>query len=750
MLDNSLTADVPLGPFEGTPVTVHSTRGKSAKLHATTTCTQLRSRDIATTQVPLNADTIGRMCSRCAQSGAWARPNTGLGIFLRALGGIGLLYQLQSYTAPDPDDCWEQDEIQAAAALLRTDPVEPTATVGADGEEEEEPAEEDWEARDEAKRLRDSVLSTWRGAATSLHLAQAAVTLFPWLAQWAEPKLAVKQQYLEVLRAQAALFVDPEGLMAAAAAAAMEEPELPSDEAAFSAIGTGKEVGTQLKALWHEWRDKAGRGWEGPSARTYLAYGPTHGIRPNRKGYAATRAAVDGLVASWEEQARDVAASAEPAALGWVTVRLPEVKEDTAPPWRERGFLRDLDDWTTGVLITYLANADWAGRTLTLRVPRLIADRLLSRSHRLDCQAHQDRQTPAKPAPSASPIRPGIFDDTPVRGRRPLTADHLRLLRSMRATAADELYIVFSTDGGTEVLPLPVLEKRLARGWQCFLLAGASDLPADVIEPWAREVGPRPEDRESLWPQYPRSAHDPLFGEDLGLAQGATRAAWLAYEHQDAERNLRLLAMARGVRDLRTLDGGYDDHGRSRTLPHPVWLGLLAHAEDLDLEPFEAPDAGRWRGGGSGIPLGVLADVQVYTTNADPRIQGKGHSPFCPHSRERGVVAGDDLLTVADLLDNDDYDWCSKCQGYAIRRLTDTQLSYYRAAHRLHDIAQSLDAGRGGHDRLDIETITRQLGELADWRPAGEDHWYTSGARRWRRIVHELQAKAEAAGRDIP
>ncbi|WP_371519689.1 hypothetical protein [Kitasatospora sp. NBC_01300] len=320
----------------------------------------------------------------------------------------------------------------------------------------------------------------------------------------------------------------------------------------------------------------------------------------------------------------------------------------------------------------------------------------------------------------------------------------------MRAAAADELYIVFSTDGGAEVLPLPVIEKRLARGWQCFLLAGTVDLPADVIEPWAREVGPRPEGQESLWPQYPRSAHDPLFGEDLGLAHGATRAAWIGYEHEDAERNLRLLAMARGVRDLRTLDGGYDDHGRSRPLPQSVWLGLLAHAEDLDREPFEAPGTDRWRSGGSGIPLGVLADVQVYTTNADPRIQGKGHSPFCAHSRERGVVAGDDVLTVADLLDDGGYDWCSKCQGYAVRRLTDTELSYCRAAHRLHDIAQNLDPGRGGHDRLDAETIIRQLRELADWRPIGEDHWYMSGARRWRRIVGELQVRADAAGRDTP
>ncbi|MFJ2866439.1 hypothetical protein [Kitasatospora sp. NPDC087314] len=184
-----------------------------------------------------------------------------------ALGGVGLLYRLQQYTAPDPDDCWEQDEVQAAADLLRTDPVEPIAAPDGD-EGDEEPDGEDWEARDEAKRLRERVLSTWRGAATSLHLARAAIAMFPWLTQWAEPKLASKQQYLEALRAQAALFVDLEGLLAAAAAAAMEEPELPRDEA-FSAIGTGKEVGTRLKALWREWQGKAGRGWEGPSARTY-------------------------------------------------------------------------------------------------------------------------------------------------------------------------------------------------------------------------------------------------------------------------------------------------------------------------------------------------------------------------------------------------------------------------------------------------------------------------------------------------
>ncbi|WP_314242019.1 hypothetical protein [Streptomyces sp. DSM 40907] len=47
---------------------------------------------------------------------------------------------------------------------------------------------------------------------------------------------------------------------------------------------------------------------------------------------------------------------------------------------------------------------------------------------------------------------------------------------------------------------------------------------------------------------------------------------------------------------------------------------------------------------------------------------------------------------MADLLARDYWDWSSKCGGYAVRLLAATQLSYYRAAHRLHDIAGQFDA----------------------------------------------------------
>ncbi|WBP85119.1 hypothetical protein [Kitasatospora cathayae] len=50
MLDSSLTADVSLGPFQDAPITVHSAKGKNAKLHATAACTQLRARDVTSAQ----------------------------------------------------------------------------------------------------------------------------------------------------------------------------------------------------------------------------------------------------------------------------------------------------------------------------------------------------------------------------------------------------------------------------------------------------------------------------------------------------------------------------------------------------------------------------------------------------------------------------------------------------------------------------------------------------------------------------
>lgn len=74
VLDSALTADVPLGPFQDHSIPVFSSKSKSSKLHARLTCTRLRTDGAVTSEVPLNADTLGRMCFSCAHYGDWGRP----------------------------------------------------------------------------------------------------------------------------------------------------------------------------------------------------------------------------------------------------------------------------------------------------------------------------------------------------------------------------------------------------------------------------------------------------------------------------------------------------------------------------------------------------------------------------------------------------------------------------------------------------------------------------------------------------
>ncbi|MFJ2509982.1 hypothetical protein ACIPEL_03565 [Streptomyces griseoviridis] len=207
-----------------------------------------------------------------------------------------------------------------------------------------------------------------------------------------------------------------------------------------------------------------------------------------------------------------------------------------------------------------------------------------------------------------------------------------------------------------------------------------------MLDPAEPKQSPEPEAGEAQLSGRREGVHDLHFGEGLGLADGTRRALRQTYATEGRNLNLRLLALARSAHHLRSLDAG-----QSGGLPTAVWHGLFTE-DRLSLAPFRQPGSDRWRSG-SGLPLGPLAAVQVYTTNASPLIEGKGHSPLCRHAHERAVVAGDDLLTVADLMARTDLDWCSKCGGYAIRRLSDTQLSYYRAAHQLHDTKKRLDGG---------------------------------------------------------
>lgn len=50
-------------------------------------------------------------------------------------------------------------------------------------------------------------------------------------------------------------------------------------------------------------------------------------------------------------------------------------------------------------------------------------------------------------------MEPGVLDDVPIGGRRPVTAAHLRALRAL-APNADQLYLVLSVARGPEVMSL--------------------------------------------------------------------------------------------------------------------------------------------------------------------------------------------------------------------------------------------------------------------------------------------------------
>ncbi|MFG2416722.1 hypothetical protein [Streptomyces goshikiensis] len=732
--DRMLTSDVPLGPFEGTKITVYSAKGKNARLHVRRECAQLRTSNVTTTEVPLNADAVDRFCSGCADWGPRVRPSSGLGLFMDALTGTGLLHQLQAYAEPDEDVYWTQDEVRAAAELLHSE-------RGAmdEGEAEEEDDDGHWEARREAQDLQDQVLARWRHAAQSLHRAQVIIAHFPWLTDWAKPKVVAKASYLETLRAHAALFVEPAGLVVSAAAATLVTPPVPTDDPDFVVLGNSSQIFTALSSLWRRWQYSAERSWEGPESRAIIRYDLVHGIRPNKKGRAEALEGAARLIQSWEDEACAAAATTDSTPTVWVTARLPEGAEEPSPGGTP-DVLDGLDRWTLGVVVTWTATADWGRRTLTLRVPALVADRLLAPSSSLTCEPGGSEAVATEAGSQGHPdfVRPGVFDDTPVFDRQPATLGHLRALRRF-SYAADQLYIVFSTSGGAEVLPLEAIERRLAQGWLGVIVASASDLPDSVITPWIKEDVPAPEAGDAPSSGHGHVRQDGHFGADLGLAAGARDVVRRTYREHDKEHNLRLLAMARGVSDLRTLDTG-----RSGMLPLAVWEGLLASGP-LDLLPFRPPSADRWRGGSS-LPLGVLGQAQIYATNSDPKFEGRGHSPLCRHTRDRGLAAGDDLLTVADLLARDDWDWCSKCGGYAVRRLTDTQLSYYRAAHRLHDIAGQLDDERTHRVPVDPDALIKQLEELAGWEPGGHVDCGWDGSWRWHEVIRNLRRRANGSG----
>ncbi|MFD7501837.1 hypothetical protein [Streptomyces sp. NPDC059850] len=553
-----------------------------------------------------------------------------------------------------------------------------------------------------------------------------------------------KADRLEALRAQAGQLVAPDSLVLAAAVSAMEEPDVPADDPAFAPLGTPTEAAAKLTSLWQRWRSTVENNWDHPGEHEYLVHHLASGMSRRRKGYDEMLQRARVLLSAWEEEARAVMAGGGDEHVLVARVPAGALAERDG---RESFFDR-LSEWERGVLASYMVAVDWgqlAQLAITVRVPGAVAACLLSPQCELSysAPAHEASQAVAgtEPFPVASEgLRPGVFDDTPVHGRRLLTVEHLRALRStMRG--AEQLYAVLGVDTGMEVVSLSVLEQRCATGWQGVILAGASDLPDELFRSRLKATSESSPESASVWPSPVYDPHDEAFGHGLSMAEGERVLMRLCEARDDASHALRSLALARSVADLRDLDSvGYDEWNRPRLPFVPaVWDGLLA-MEQLDLEPFESVSDSDWSHG-SGLPLGVLASVQAYTTDAAGRFQGRAHSPGCAHQRpRRGVGRHDEMVTIEELLGNERFDPCSKCGGYAVRRLTGPQVAYYRAAHRLHDVVQSSRTA-SRHGTADADRRAQTLDELGDLDAQIAEAWFPSQgqARQWRRIINRLR-----------
>ncbi|MGW6569281.1 hypothetical protein [Streptomyces sp. NPDC054975] len=293
-------------------------------------------------------------------------------------------------------------------------------------------------------------------------------------------------------------------------------------------------------------------------------------------------------------------------------------------------------------------------------------------------------------------------------------------------------------------MTLGALEQRCAAGWQGVILAAASDLPDALIDAALRPSATEAVENDDVWARPVYDPEEEAFGRSLSAAEGERVLVRLCREKREIRQALKSLALARSLPDLRDLEAvAEDEQGYPlRPFARAVWNGLLA-MEQLDLEPFASEGDEHWADG-SGLPLGVLASVQAYTTDAFGRFQGRAHSPGCAHRRPyAGVDRQDEKVGIEELLYAKGFDPCSKCGGYAVRRLSDTQVAYYRAAHRLHHLIQISVSDSG---TADVEKYLSRLDELCSLDAQAEQAWFPDRgqARQWRQVINRLRAGLQA------
>jgi hypothetical protein len=147
------------------------------------------------------------------------------------------------------------------------------------------------------------------------------------------------------------------------------------------------------------------------------------------------------------------------------------------------------------------------------------------------------------------------------------------------------------------------------------------------------------------------------------------------------------------VADLRVVDlaGEALRYGLMRSF---LLHALLVRGDCVNLTPF-ADD----------VPLGQLATVGVYCSDvrrqreAGSPLGSKAHGPGCHHHKH--LRGDDDLLTLGEWVERlsavagessrlPGVCVCSRCGGFAIRRLNTFQLRYWRAVHQVYEAKKAI------------------------------------------------------------
>lgn len=234
--------------------------------------------------------------------------------------------------------------------------------------------------------------------------------------------------------------------------------------------------------------------------------------------------------------------------------------------------------------------------------------------------------------------------------------------------------------------------------------------------------------------------------DSLGIPAGERRLVSPRTGRHRIEFILRVLAIVRSAQDLRAV--GELESSR-RTVPWQVWQAPPV-TDDLGCEPIH--DAG-----GAIAVLPRRPGAATVYPGANPALHHQPRpriwqGPFTvlrarPRARRSSRRQLRSLFFFADLVRLSDLDWCSKCGGYAVRRLLDAQLDYYRSAHRLlnihdHIVRCERDSGFSRLSSQSVEQIVDELDDLKSKFPNKTTNPFSTDSNRWRTAVLDLRGRA--------